>query len=72
MPDDPEARPVAMVSSTAHDLPRHRDEVLEACLRQSTTPKMQEHLPASGAGAIGGSLERMSSGVVGKSAGVSS
>jgi hypothetical protein len=37
-----------MVSSTALDLPVHRKEVLDACLRQSTVPKMQEHLPASG------------------------
>jgi tetratricopeptide (TPR) repeat protein len=43
-----------MVSSTALDLPEHREEVLDACLRQSTIPKMQEHLPASGASAESG------------------
>ena len=45
---------VAMISSTALDLPAHREEVLEACLRQDTIPKMQEHLPASGADAESG------------------
>lgn len=54
MPATSNARPIVMVSSTALDLPQHRDEVLDACLRQSTTPKMQEHLPASG----GASAER--------------
>lgn len=54
MPDDSNTRPVVMVSSTALDLPEHREEVLDACLRQSTIPKMQEHLPASGASAESG------------------
>jgi hypothetical protein len=63
MPDNPSARPIVMISSTALDLPAHRKEVLDACLRQSTIPKMQEHLPASstdaesGAEAIRVSLE---------------
>jgi len=43
-----------MVSSTALDLPAHRKEVLDACLRQSTIPKMQEHLPASSSDAESG------------------
>jgi len=46
-----------MISSTARDLPEHRQEVLEACLRQGMFPKMMEHLPASDAEAIGKSLE---------------
>jgi tetratricopeptide (TPR) repeat protein len=54
MPDDSHARPIVMVSSTALDLPTHRKEVLEACLRQSTIPKMQEHLPASSSDAASG------------------
>ncbi|HWT03318.1 MAG TPA: DUF4062 domain-containing protein [Pyrinomonadaceae bacterium] len=54
MPDAPNARPVVMVSSTALDLPAHREEVLDACLRQSTIPKMQEHLPASSSDAASG------------------
>jgi tetratricopeptide (TPR) repeat protein len=54
MPDAPKPRPVAMVSSTALDLPVHRKEVLDACLRQSTIPKMQEHLPASSSDAESG------------------
>ncbi|HYG82581.1 MAG TPA: DUF4062 domain-containing protein, partial [Pyrinomonadaceae bacterium] len=54
MPDAPNKRPVVMVSSTALDLPAHREEVEDACLRQSTIPKMQEHLPASGSDAESG------------------
>ncbi len=54
MPDAPNARPVVMVSSTALDLPAHREQVLNACLRQSTIPKMQEHLPASSSDAESG------------------
>src|SRR5579872_7333674 len=46
-----------MVSSTARDLPAHRDEAMDACLRQDTFPAMMEHLPASDAEAIGTSLE---------------
>jgi tetratricopeptide (TPR) repeat protein/energy-coupling factor transporter ATP-binding protein EcfA2 len=41
-----------MVSSTALDLPEHRKEVLDACLRQGAFPTMVEHLPASDAEAI--------------------
>ena len=47
-------RPVVMVSSTALDLPEHRKQVLDACLRQSTAPVKQEHLPASGSDAESG------------------
>ncbi|HWW76555.1 MAG TPA: DUF4062 domain-containing protein, partial [Pyrinomonadaceae bacterium] len=57
MPEAPkrrEDRPVVVVSSTALDLPAHRKEVLDACIRQNTIPKMQEHLPASGANAASG------------------
>jgi hypothetical protein len=54
MPDSSNSRPVVMVSSTALDLPAHRKEVLDACLRQSTIPKMQEHLPASSSDAESG------------------
>jgi tetratricopeptide (TPR) repeat protein len=45
-----------MVSSTARDLPEHRKEVLDACLRQGMFPVMMEHLPASDADAIEESL----------------
>ena len=41
-----------MISSTARDLPEHRKEVLDACLRQGMFPLMMEHLPASDADAI--------------------
>src|SRR5437660_12785050 len=45
-----------MVSSTAIDLPEHRNEVKDACLRQGMLPIMMEHLPASDADAIAESL----------------
>ena len=47
----------AMISSTARDLPAHRKEVLDACLRQNVFPLMMEHLPASDAEAIAVSLK---------------
>ena len=46
-----------MISSTARDLPEHRKEVLDACLRQGMFPIMMEHLPASDAEAISASLK---------------
>src|SRR6516164_5678104 len=46
----------AMISSTARDLPAHRREVGEACLRQGVFPVMMEHLPASDAEAVAASL----------------
>jgi hypothetical protein len=46
-----------MISSTARDLPDHRKEVLDACLRQGMFPAMMEHLPASDAEAIGASIK---------------
>jgi Domain of unknown function (DUF4062) len=45
-----------MISSTARDLPEHRKEVLDACLRQGMFPLMMEHLPANDADAIAESL----------------
>lgn len=46
-----------MISSTARDLPLHRKQVLDACLRQGMFPVMMEHLPASDAEAISASLK---------------
>ncbi len=46
-----------MISSTARDLPEHRDEVKEACLRQGMLPLMMEHLPANSDDAIKASLK---------------
>jgi tetratricopeptide (TPR) repeat protein len=46
-----------MVSSTALDLPEHRKEVLDACIRQDMFPTMMEHLPALNAEAIKASLD---------------
>jgi tetratricopeptide (TPR) repeat protein len=45
-----------MISSTARDLPEHREKVLDACLRQGMFPVMMEHLPAADADAIEESL----------------
>ena len=45
-----------IVSSTARDLPEHRKEVMDACLRQGMFPTMMEHLPAADADAIAESL----------------
>lgn len=47
---------VAMISSTARDLPQHREQVMSACLAQNLFPKMMEHLPASDDNAIKASL----------------
>lgn len=49
-------RKTVMISSTARDLPEHRDQIKEACLRQGMFPLMMEHLPASDASAIEESL----------------
>src|SRR5205085_11648931 len=46
-----------VISSTARDLPEHRKEVMDACLRQGMFPTMMEHLPASDAEAISASLK---------------
>jgi hypothetical protein len=56
MPETSNDRPVVMVSSTALDLPEHRKEVLEACLRMGMFPVMMERLPASDAEAVSASL----------------
>jgi Domain of unknown function (DUF4062) len=53
----PELKKIAMVSSTILDLPDHRREVREACLRQDMFPLMMESLPASDADAIRVSLD---------------
>jgi tetratricopeptide (TPR) repeat protein len=46
-----------MISSTARDLPEHRKEIMDACLRQGMFPLMMEHLPASDTEAISVSLK---------------
>lgn len=48
--------PTVMISSTAHDLPDYRAQVMDACLRVSMFPKMMEQLPALDADAIEASL----------------
>src|SRR5690348_8518804 len=49
-------RKTVMISCTARDLPDHRKEVLDACLRQGMFPIMLEHLPSSDSDAISESL----------------
>jgi hypothetical protein len=49
-------RPVVMVSSTILNLPEHRPQVRDACLRLGMFPLMMEHLPASDVDAIAESL----------------
>jgi hypothetical protein len=48
---------IAMISSTSVDLPEHRPEVRDACLREGYFPDMMESLPARDADAIRVSLE---------------
>jgi hypothetical protein len=51
-----QAKKTVMISSTARDLPQHRKEVMDACLRQGMYPVMMEHLPANDDEAIAVSL----------------
>ena len=46
----------AMISSTAVDLPEHRQQAIDACLRAGVFPIAMEHLPAADADAIAESL----------------
>jgi len=57
MSDEKKTIRVVMISSTARDLPEHRKEVMDACLRQGKFPKMMEHMPASDDEAISASLK---------------
>ena len=50
-------RKTAMISSTSRDLPEHRQQAIDACLRQGIFPSAMEHLPARDADAIRVSLE---------------
>ena len=52
-----QAKKTVMISSTARDLPQHRKEVMDACLRQGMYPVMMEHLPANDDEAIAASLK---------------
>jgi len=42
----------AMISSTSLDLPEHRKQVVEACLRESAFPIGMEHLPVRDSSAV--------------------
>lgn len=46
-----------MISSTARDLPEHRKQIVEACLRQGMFPLRMEDLPANGDEAAKASLK---------------
>lgn len=46
-----------MISSTARDLPEHRQHAMDACLRMGMFPIMMEHLPANDDEAISASLK---------------
>ncbi len=52
-----QAKKTVMISSTARDLPEHRKEAMDACLRQGMFPAMMEHLPANDEEAISASLK---------------
>ncbi len=51
------AIPVVVISSTARDLPEHREQVMHACLRVKVLPTMMEDLPASADDAIAASMK---------------
>ncbi|PYS25759.1 MAG: hypothetical protein DMF72_00660 [Acidobacteria bacterium] len=46
-----------MISSTARDLPEHRKQIVEACLRQGMFPLRMEDLPANSDEAVTASLQ---------------
>ncbi len=46
-----------MISSTANDLPEHRKQIVEACLRQNMFPLRMEDLPANSEHAVSASLK---------------
>jgi tetratricopeptide (TPR) repeat protein len=56
MPEASKKQTVVTVSSTERDLPEHRKEVLDACLRMGMLPVMMEHLTAGDADAAAKSL----------------
>lgn len=53
----PNERKTVMISSTIRDLPEHRKEVMDGCLKQGMFPIMMEHLPANDDEAITASLK---------------
>ncbi len=48
-----------MISSTAFDLPQHRQQAMSACLRADTQPLGMEAMPASNADAVAESLKKV-------------
>jgi tetratricopeptide (TPR) repeat protein len=53
----PQQKLTVMISSTARDLPEHRKELVEACLRQDAFPLRMEDLPANSDEAAAASLK---------------
>jgi tetratricopeptide (TPR) repeat protein len=53
-----------MISSTARDLPSHRAQVMDACLRRGMTPVMMEHLTAGDSTAAVKSLAMVKSSAI--------
>jgi tetratricopeptide (TPR) repeat protein len=53
---DQSKRLTVMISSTVRDLPEHRKEAIDACLRQGMFPIVMEHLSARDEDAIAASL----------------
>jgi tetratricopeptide (TPR) repeat protein len=53
----PQQKLTVMISSTARDLPEHRHELVEACLRQDAFPLRMEDLPANSEVAATASLK---------------
>jgi len=49
-------RKIVMISSTSLDLPEHREQVMDACLRMQMFPVMMEHLTAGDTNAVTKSL----------------
>lgn len=52
MAGPPSKRLTVMISSTARDLPEHRKQLIEACLRQALFPQMMEFLAAEDVGEV--------------------
>jgi hypothetical protein len=50
---------MAMISSTVRDLPEHREQARDACLRQGFVPSMMENWPAIDADGVRASLDKV-------------
>ena len=57
--DEQDTKPTVFISSTAIDLPEHREQATEACLRMGYFPDGMEHWPAQDADAETVCLEKV-------------